>query len=155
MMPSMTARIDELRRMSAAELVHRYHELFGKEPRCKNRAWLWRRCAWRLQEQQYGGLSVVAKRRLEELIDEIELPPAERDRTVTGTLVRREPGDPLPGTTITRKYKGRELRLQVLDDGFELEGVKYASLSAAAFAATGSRWNGRLFWGMTTRRQKK
>ena len=38
----------------------------------------------------------------------------------------------------------RELRLLVLDKGFELDGVHYRLLSEAARAVTGSRWNGRL-----------
>ena len=138
-----------------SELVARYRELFGKDPRVKNRAWLWRRCAWKLQEQRCGGLSEVARRRLEELIAEIELPPSDRDRTVSGRLAKpHRPDDPTPGTTIVRVWKGRELHLNVREDGFELDGVLHQSLSAAAFAATGSRWNGRLFWQLTDRKKR-
>ena len=140
--------------MTVAELVPRYRELWGKEPRVQHQVWLWKRCAWKLQEIEYGGLSEVAKRRLEELIAEIEIPPAEGDRTVSGKLERRRPDDPAPGTTIMRIYKGRELRLQVLEDGYELDGVLHKSLSAAAHAATGSRWSGRLFWNLRKRGKK-
>ncbi len=55
---------------------------------------------------------------------------------------------------IVREYKGRELRLAVLDDGYELDGTCYGSLSQAARAATGSRWNGPLFWGLRKRNRK-
>lgn len=149
---SMTAQVEQLRSMSVADLVPRYRELYGKDPRSKNRTWLWRRCAWKLQENAHGGLSSAAKRRLEELIAEIEIPPAKEDRTAATKIDRRRPQDPAPGSTLVREYKGRELRLTVLDNGFELDGVVYSSLSAAAHAATGSRWNGRLFWKLTTRK---
>ena len=151
---SMTEQVDELRRMAIADLIPRYRELFGKEPRSKNRTWLWRRCAWKLQENAHGGLSTTAKRRLEELIAEIEIPPAPADRTAHGKLDRRRPDDPSPGTTLIREYQGRELRLTVLENGYELDGVLHSSLSAAAHAATGSKWNGKLFWGLTKRGRK-
>ncbi len=67
---------------------------------------------------------------------------------------KRDPRLPSPGTVITRTYRGRELRLLVLSDGFELDGVHYRSLSEAARAATGSRWNGRLFFGLTERKRR-
>ena len=67
---------------------------------------------------------------------------------------KRDPRLPAPGTVITRIYRGRDLQLHVLDDGFELDGVHYRSLSEAARAVTGSKWNGRLFWGLTERKRK-
>ena len=53
---------------------------------------------------------------------------------------------PLPGTIITRNYKGRQLQVQVLRDGFEFDGQVYRSLSAVAKAITGSHSNGYLFF---------
>ena len=64
---------------------------------------------------------------------------------------RRDPRLPSPGSTIVRECRGRTLRLNVLDDGFELDGSHYDSLSEAARAATGAHWNGRLFWGLSKR----
>ena len=49
----------------------------------------------------------------------------------------RDPRLPAPGTTITRTFKGRELRLTVLDEGFRFEGETYRSLTATALKATG------------------
>jgi len=48
-----------------------------------------------------------------------------------------DPRLPAPGTTITRTFKGRELRLTVLDEGFRFEGEIYKSLTATALKATG------------------
>ena len=43
----------------------------------------------------------------------------------------------------------------VLDEGFEYDGVVYRSLSAVATAITGSHWNGKLFFGITKRKKTK
>ena len=40
--------------MTPGRLREKYRELFGDESRSKNRQWLYRRCAWRVQELAYG-----------------------------------------------------------------------------------------------------
>ena len=56
---------------------------------------------------------------------------------------------PLPGTILTRVYKGEDLYVKVLPEGFEFEGVVYRSLSSVAQKITGSHCNGYLFFGLT------
>src|SRR2546428_14052411 len=85
-MKSIAEEIEELRRMKVPELVARYREVFGKEPRVKHREHLWKRIGWKIQEARYGGLSKVAKDRLEEMMAEIERPLTEQQRTVRGVL---------------------------------------------------------------------
>ena len=162
---SMLAEINRLRQMSVAELRVRWRELYGEESRSRNKDFLWRRLAWRIQELQHGGLSDCAKKRLAELAPTgferavtprtptpIDAPLAEapppRPKTVRDLRL------PSPGTVITRTWRGRDLRLLVLDDGFELDGVRYGSLSEAARAATGAHWNGRLFWALVERKRQ-
>jgi hypothetical protein len=55
---------------------------------------------------------------------------------------------------LTRQYHGREIRVLTLDDGFEWDGQHFRSLSAVARAITGAKWNGRLFFNLTTRKRK-
>jgi len=148
----MAAEIAELQAMDVAHLAERYEAVFGKRPRVRHRAWLWKRIAWKLQEQRLGGLSKVAKARLEELIGEIELPPIED--VVPPRPRHPNQGPPkalLPGMVLTRLWRDREIRVRVLKDGFEWEGQVLASLSAVARAVTGTHWNGRLFFGLTKR----
>ena len=76
--------IRELRAMPVPELVARYEAAFGKPPRTKHREHLWRRIAWKIQEQRFGGLSSTAKGRLDELIAELDVPLARQ--TVRGAL---------------------------------------------------------------------
>ena len=52
----------------------------------------------------------------------------------------------MPGTIITRQYKGETIEVQVLADGFEYEGEVYRTLSAVAKAVTGTHWNGYHFF---------
>ena len=152
-MSTITQQIRALQGMTVAELADRYEELFGGAPRVRNKAFLQRRVAWKLQEQEFGGLSERATKRLEELIAQIDLPlcaPGPRRARGAG---RREPKAPLVGTTLVGHWRGQELRVRVREGGFEWEGTLYRSLSAVARAITGANWNGRLFFGLTQRRK--
>lgn len=53
---------------------------------------------------------------------------------------------PVPGTVLTRKYKGKNISIKVLDKGIEYKGKVYRSLTAVADAVTGSHLNGYRFF---------
>ena len=160
---TVMAQIAGLRKMTVAQLRCEWERLYGEPTRSRNRDYLFRRLAWRVQELADGGLSGRAKARINDLAPDqftrTRTPREALDAAVATNVPetsksKRDPRLPAPGTVITRPYRGRELRLLVLDDGFELDGVHYHSLSEAARAVTGSRWNGRLFWGLTERKRK-
>jgi hypothetical protein len=153
--------------MTVAELRQEWETLYGEECRSRNRDYLFRRLAWRVQEIAHGGLSNAAKARIDELATDtctryqtpreaLDAATAVNVKTTTMTPPRskRDPRLPSPGTVIVKNYKCRELRLVVHEDHFELDGRSFLSLSEAARHVTGSRWNGRLFWGLTQRRRK-
>jgi hypothetical protein len=48
---------------------------------------------------------------------------------------------------------GREVTVQVRQDGFEYQSRLYRSLSAIAREITGTQWNGWAFFGLTERRR--
>jgi hypothetical protein len=52
----------------------------------------------------------------------------------------------MPGTLLTREYKGELVQVTVLPKGFDYEGEVYSSLSATAKAITGSHTSGFLFF---------
>ncbi len=161
---TMLRELQRIQRLSVGELQAEWSKLYGGEPcRSRNRTYLVKRLCWRVQELAHGGLSDGARARIDQLAPD----PFTRSRTPREALdaaaankakpapgPKRDPRLPAPGTLITRTYRGRELHLLVLDDGFELGGQHYRSLSEAARAVTGSKWNGRLFWGLTQRRRK-
>lgn len=86
--------------------------------------------AWRLQAEAFGGL----------------------DPDIRKTLARSGPVQPEGrqlgvGARLTRRWKGRELTIVVEEGGFRWDGKTFPSLSAAATAIAGSRWNGPRFFG--------
>lgn len=154
---AMGKEVAALQRMSVKELRARYAELFDDETRTGNKVWLVKRIAWRMQALDEGGLSERARARAEELANEADLrlsPP--KGNRLAGSLPtatiplssQRDPRLPIPGTIITRDYKGRRLQVHVLDSGFEYDGEFYKSLSAVAKAITGSHANGYHFFGL-------
>ncbi len=165
---TVTAQILALQKMTVRELKAKWRELYGEDSRSCNRQYLWRRLAWRVQELAYGGLSERAKARIEELNRDDDLrmlpprgwcPPTNDNGDHPDAQAKRQPLRdprlPRPGSTLTRQYRGHEIRVTVLEDGFEYEGRHYASLSALAREITGQRWNGLLFFGLTKRERKR
>jgi len=160
---SIPQEIARFKAMTVGELRVEWERLYGEPTRSRNRVYLWRRLAWRIQELQFGGLSDATKARMLELapatFTRSQLPPGfVPGMTVVPTspgTTRRDHRLPSPGSTIVREYRGQQLRLLVLADGFELNGMHYSSLSEAARAATGAHWNGRLFWGLRDRKRSR
>lgn len=145
-----------LRQMTVPELRQRYAEVFGEPSRCRHKQFLVKRIIWRVQANEQGDLSERARQRAEELANDADLrltPPKLKGasafgQTVTLSAPMLPESAPMPGTILSRQYKGREVRVLVLENGFEHEGQVYRSLSAVAQAITGSHWNGRLFFGL-------
>ena len=54
-----------------------------------------------------------------------------------------------PGTQLVREWNGRIYRVLVTDDGFEMDGLPYRSLSAIAKRITGAGWSGPRFFGLS------
>ena len=53
------------------------------------------------------------------------------------------------GSRYERVWKGKKYEVTVLGkDRFEFDGEIYTSLSAVARAITGTRWNGKVFFGV-------
>jgi Protein of unknown function (DUF2924) len=143
----------ELRRLTMQELRAKFTELFGEATPSANRNGLIKRILWRLQALAEGGLSERARRRAEELANEADLrlsspglPRPANAASPNRPTAGADKGPPMPGTVITRLYKGENLQVKVLADGFEFEGKSYTSLSAVAKQITGSHWSGMLFF---------
>lgn len=157
-MTTVARQTDALHAMTTSQLVARFNEVHGYPTRTRHRRYLIRKIAWRLQANAEGDLSERARRRAEELADDAEVrvmaPPTMVCPPQPGTSLtvsravppERDPRLPAPGSVIVREYKGRTLRVLVLEDGFECDGERYASLSAVARAVTGSHLNGFRFF---------
>ena len=161
-------QVQALSRMTVGELRERYIDVFGEETRSYHKDFLRKRIAWRIQAMAEGDLSERAKRRAEEIANDADLrvrtprDPVKpglmevRARSVTGRLHQlRDRRLPLPGTLLAREFRGRDIVVKVLDKGFEYDGRRFKSLSAIAQEATGSKWNGFLFFGLAESKEPR
>ena len=87
--------------------------------------------AWRIQADAGGGLDADTRKALA--------------RTGAAEIEGRHLGI---GATLTRSWKGRTVEVVVEEDGFRWDGQVFPSLSAAATAIAGSKWNGPRFFGL-------
>jgi hypothetical protein len=138
---NVVAQLAALKRMTVVELKTKWEGLFGSPAPNNSRSNLELRLGYRIQELTLGGLSRETRRTLDLLADEIE-----------GRIARKsiitDSRNPVVGTRLVREWDGMEHTVTVMKDGFDLQGQKFKSLSAAARAITGTQWNGYRFFGL-------
>jgi len=111
--------IEALRNLTKAKLKEKYREVFGEETRSNHKQFLFRRIAWRIQANAWGGLSESARRRALEIANDADLrirapknflrEPADNGRTAEARVKPSlDPRLPLPGTPLIRRYQGME-----------------------------------------------
>ena len=133
-----------LQSMSLEQLREKWLDLYGEEPPQYKKQFLIKRLAYRIQELFYGGLSEQAKVRLQQAAKED--PVATVNRRIPEE--RKSNEAILPGTRLVRVWNDRRYEVTVLADGYEFEGRTFRSLSAVAREITGTRWNGKVFFGL-------
>lgn len=155
MKEKMLERIIVLKAIPLSELQRKYEELFGEKASSDNRAYLCRRIAYRMQELECGALSEKARNRLAELIklydpvNNAAFRPNVRPATpVAAKASARDKRLPIPGSAVIKNYKGKNIQVKVLENGFEYNGKLYKNLTAIAKEITGSHWNGYLFFNL-------
>jgi len=160
MRETLLSQIMALKGMSTKELQERYEDLFnGKKASSNNKIYLWRRIAYRIQELEYGGISEEAQGRIKEIMEECDPINNKALRSVHNSKEKfqvlkgkhpalRDKRLPIPGTIVKKEYKGNNIHVEVLENGFEYKGNKYKSLSAIAKEITGAHWNGYAFFNL-------
>ena len=145
-------QIQNLKDMDISKIQALYKELYGKESNGTHKTYLWRKVAYKLQEQEYGSLSAKAKEKLQALIEEYDpvnnkvLRPDKA--IISQQLPIKDKRLPILGTVITKGYKGLNYQVKVLEKGFEYNQKIYKTLSAIAKEITGAHWNGYLFFNL-------
>lgn len=104
---------------------------YGTPPSLRSTPLLRRLLAWRVQAQALGGLDADTRKALS------RSGPIQPEGRQLGI-----------GARLTRIWKGREVIVVVEQDGFRWEDQLFPSLSAAATAIAGTRWNGPRFFGL-------
>lgn len=106
----------------------------------------------REKKQGITSLSDEAKNRLEQFIrayDPINNKALRQNGAGDASKARiRDRRLPIPGTVLSKVYKGTVIDVKVLDKGFEYDGTPFRSLSSISKAVTGQHWNGYLFFGL-------
>jgi hypothetical protein len=151
--------IEALRHMTVGQLKDKYRDVFGESSRSNHKQFLFRRIAWRMQANAWGGLSERARRRALEIANDADLRirapknflkvELDESRAIeTRVAPTEDPRLPKPGSMLVRRYRGKDIVVRVREDGFEYDGQVHRSLSSAVRGATGTPWNGFAFFGL-------
>ncbi len=136
-------KILAVNRMTTGELKEELRRLTGQESRTFNRPYLVRRVAFLIQAQVRSGDDASGASEAQNLPGPASL--RARDRRLPG-----------PGSEIVKVYKGHEIRVRVLDQGFECFGQQFETLTAIAKVITGQPFiSGPLFFGIAKRKRTK
>ena len=130
-----TARIDDLvlqiGSMDLVALRKAWGQRYGAPPPLRSVPILQMLLAWRVQAEAYGGIDGETRRLIER-----------------SGRVRAEGLELGVGARLTRIWDGREVEVVIEEPGFRWQDKHYPSLSAAATAIAGSRWNGPRYFGL-------
>ena len=123
--------VERLTSLGLVELREAWPRRFGPPPKIRAADLLRRMLAWKLQEEAYGGLDAETRKLL-----------------ATPAKVLRGPALGV-GARLVREWRGERHEVEIVaDEAVLYRGKRYASLSEAARAITGSRWNGPRFFGL-------
>ena len=137
---AVATRLQALEQMDYAALQAEWRRLYrAQPPKRVARDLLMLGVGWKIQEQAFGGLGAVTKRRLAGLAKTME-----RDGDITRNRVARLK----PGAKLVREWGGKTHTVVVVDDGFEWRDRHWRSLSAIAREITGVHWSGPRFFGL-------
>lgn len=121
--------------MTLVQLREEWRRRYGAPPPLRSVPIMRQLLAWRVQADALGGLDAETKRLL------TRTGPVEAEGRHLGI-----------GTRLTRQWQGREVTVVVEEQGFRWDDKMFPSLSAAATAIAGSRWNGPRFFGLRDQR---
>lgn len=141
--PVMRQRLVELDDLSMSQLRTLWQRKYQVQvSRTLRRDLLIRFIAYHLQEEDFGGLGKSTLRRLETIASKIRDPKLASPSNVASLK---------PGTTLVREWNGTTHTVLVLEDGFEHEGERYASLTKVAAVISGLHRSGPAFFGLKGR----
>jgi hypothetical protein len=121
----------EIGLMDLEQLREFWRRRYGAPPPLRSVPIMRLQLAWRVQAEAFGGLDQETRRALAR----------------TGS-VEAEGKHLGIGARLSRTWKGRQVEVVVEEQGFRWESRLFPSLSAAATAIAGSRWNGPRFFGL-------
>jgi hypothetical protein len=130
------ARISGLGRRKVLEL---WAQHLGSTPDHLDTNLMRRQLAYELQVHVFGDLTTKTKRRLRRMYEALKKNP--NYKPVPNYRLS-------PGTVLTREWRGTVHRVGVMDNGYEFNSRRFASLSEIAQRITGMKQSGPLFFGL-------
>lgn len=140
----LLSMINELNLKSKIELISLWDELFDQRPPLHLRKeYLIKHISWELQARKSGGYSMQIKQTLENLSEKLS-----NKKLASKSSNRNNIFNIKAGTRLMREYKGENHTVLALNKGFQYNNKTYNSLSSIANDITGTRWNGKVFFGV-------
>lgn len=132
-------------KLDKKELAEFWESKFGQAPfPYMSKIFISKYYIYTQQEKILGELNNNCKKQLDKLIAKYE-----KDKTINSNDIQKTKTAILPaGTKLIREFKGEKHEVKVLNNGYEYSGKIYKSLSAIANYITGTRWNGKVFFGV-------
>src|SRR5262245_36322778 len=141
---ALAAELAKLPSLGEDELFRIWRARVGRKvPKHLPRYLFIRLLAYQLQAQAFGDLDRNARGLLDLLVSRGQSVRGSKAQVSSGIGVR-----PKTGSVLVREHQGELHRVMVLDRGYAWSGQTYTSLSKVAFAITGTKWNGRRFFGL-------
>ncbi len=134
--------IETLKKLSTKELIKLWAKFFETEsPDGLHRSYL---IKYITCHKTYVALNSQTQRKLDKLVEKYE----ETKEVIIDSKQKSSTVSVTSGTKLIKEYKGRKYEVLAADRGFEYNGELYKSLSAIANKITGTRWNGKKFFGV-------
>lgn len=134
---------NDLKQKSKEELVLIWQKIFKTKPLpTLNKSYLIKHIAW---QQHYGELPASTQRQLDKLVEQYSKTKLLKSKDIK----KLQKFEATVGTRFIREFKGKKHEVTALNKGFNYNGKTYKSLSAIANEITGTRWNGRKFFGVS------
>ena len=95
--------------------------------------------AWARQAKEHGGIKRKANNQLQQMMQQLR--GGDEPTPETSLIIK-------PGTKLIREYQGEKHEVITTAEGFRYKGKAFNSLSSIAREITGTRWNGKVFFGV-------
>ena len=136
----MKTRITQIENMQYPQLCAMFAELFNGAACPANPRTIKNRLIYKIQEMTLGGIPQCDLKLLLEISGQKGAVPK------TATPAKAQATSMIH---YVRDWKGKKYDVtKISEKCYELDGVQYKSLSAVARAITGTRWNGKVFFGV-------
>lgn len=133
-----------LKLFSREELIQKWSKVFKTQaPEHLSKQYLMKHIAWQMQ---FNGLPANVQKQIDKLVEQYA-----KTKSIDSKIIKKiQKFEVTTGTKFIREFKGRKHEVTALDKGFNYNGRTYKSLSAIANEITGTRWNGKKFFGVTS-----